>query len=1025
MTTSVWFSDDKWRKIEFFLNAKRIKKIDQIDDYIIDELYFVPGVDYTLIEELRQKYVEKNEMGIQSSSVDCSFQEVQVASHNRGNSSKKINPEQKTSFWFSDYPWQMLLGKNFKVKNAVSQFLIKKNIFTIKDFEPVLPISRHEIPSGISDDYFESFNHYMKSKLNLLKETTSFEEIDRVVDGLNWQNFYSKIDLDNFAKQIPSPILSGQLKTIFELFRIPVNKRINKRVGNDTLREFLIDRVEYELFGIGKIELYRTYDSLFESLRILFLSPQKNSTKRYTFHISEPLKSLRISNILDIFVENNNDKKAFENVLKKYEIESIDNLTDIELNISDYTILLPMFEFLEKNYVQDFINSIEALSENRKRILEGRVLGDSLQIIAEGMGITRERVRQIETLILTKLLKNVDILARVLSRSNDFFYFSDVEKLFQEEYFSLVFVWVLDKKSIQYEYLKFADLIVSQNITRENMAEKFLNIVEAKASEIGDIVNLYSEVSFDLKKNDLYFISLDNFDAFLNRWLKFKIMNGIYIKSGVLEVELLAYIIEEEFRDGIKLDSREDNKDLISLRKHVQRNFPKIKLPDNNRALTARIIRSERMVLRDRGVYISSSQIYIEDSLREEIFSWINKKGTTLTYNEVFENFKSRLFMESNIDNGNFLHGMLKHYYSDHFTFSRDYFTKINGEVVTTDERIINLLKKNGTMTEQEITNEIPGLKAYQIFSICDRNAKIFRAGIKKIALIDQVHFCDSDLVEIEQFMKKLLVQNKGYISSKYLFDKLFNSNLNKIIIENSDLDDLGIYQFLLKKLSNSFSYRYPHIIDKQSEIQIKNLESSTILENLFVNESEIISREELEQFKLKFQWSQLTIYAFLNESKQNLIRISKSQYATLEKSGVTDNTVRAIDRFFDNRKAAYYPIIDFNNFDLLPAVTFEWNHFLLEDIITKFSNNYRLIDREKNGSHFVSSIVVENSSDLKDFEDVVIFELNKTGKRRFSSREIREYLSNRGLITNVIPQELVNGKRIKFNSRSEMFEMK
>lgn len=105
--------------------------------------------------------------------------------------------------------------------------------------------------------------------------------------------------------------------------------------------------------------------------------------------------------------------------------------------------------------------------------------------------------------------------------------------------------------------------------------------------------------------------------------------------------------------------------------------------------------------------------------------------------------------------------------------------------------------------------------------------------------------------------------------------------------------------------------------------------------------------------------------------------------------------------------------------------MTFEWNHFLLEDIITKFSNNYRLIDREKNGSHFVSSIVVENSSDLKDFEDVVIFELNKTGKRRFSSREIREYLSNRGLITNVIPQELVNGKRIKFNSRSEMFEMK
>lgn len=74
---------------------------------------------------------------------------------------------------------------------------------------------------------------------------------------------------------------------------------------------------------------------------------------------------------------------------------------------------------------------------------------------------------------------------------------------------------------------------------------------------------------------------------------------------------------------------------------------------------------------------------------------------------------------------------------------------------------------------------------------------------------------------------------------------------------------------------------------------------------------------------------------------------------------------------------------------------------------------------------HYVSSIIVKDTSDLKSFEDVVVFELNKTGRKRFSLREIREYLSSRGLITDVVPQELEDGEKIKFNSRSEMFEIR
>lgn len=77
-------------------------------------------------------------------------------------------------------------------------------------------------------------------------------------------------------------------------------------------------------------------------------------------------------------------------------------------------------------------------------------------------------------------------------------------------------------------------------------------------------------------------------------------------------------------------------------------------------------------------------------------------------------------------------------------------------------------------MTEQEITKEIPGLKEYQISSIGDRNIRIFRAGIKKLDLVDHVNFCENDLVQVAQFIRHLLEKIKGiFLVNTYLVSYL------------------------------------------------------------------------------------------------------------------------------------------------------------------------------------------------------------------------------------------------------------
>ncbi|EIM5429053.1 hypothetical protein LNM25_002767 [Enterococcus faecalis] len=459
MTISELLSDDKWEKISFFLQSRGIKLVDQLEESVIEELYFVPGADYELIEELKQKIAFANETKLQKGTSENAVQELSKVSEENEipketvNSEDVIpdfdnkidhiqllkeNTEQQATPWYSNYPWQMLLGKSYKVKGVILSFLETNNISTIKNIEMILPISRADISSGISEENLDSFNRYMQSKMSLLKRTTSFEEIDQVVDGLSWQNFYSKIDLNELAGCFPSSILSESMKGLFNLFEISAGKKVVKRISSETLWNFLIDRTEYDFSGVKQADLYQTYDALFESLREQFIKPESNSVaKQYSISLYEPVKSLDLKEALNIFLDHSKD--LVKGIFNKYGIESMNDLANIELDFTDYRILQPFLSVLEVNYIQEFIDHIEELPANRKQILEGRVLGDTLQTIAMELDLTRERVRQIEVKILSELLKDIDLLAQMLSNSRGFFIIRILKSYFKRTFL----VWYL------------------------------------------------------------------------------------------------------------------------------------------------------------------------------------------------------------------------------------------------------------------------------------------------------------------------------------------------------------------------------------------------------------------------------------------------------------------------------------------------------------------------------------------------------------------------------------------------------
>lgn len=104
------------------------------------------------------------------------------------------------------------------------------------------------------------------------------------------------------------------------------------------------------------------------------------------------------------------------------------------------------------------------------------------------------------------------------------------------------------------------------------------------------------------------------------------------------------------------------------LRTYAAEEYGDLGIPDSNRAFSTRL--SDYLILSGRGMATAESNIHIEMSVLDEIKEYIdNAQEGEINYAEVFSVFEGKLRMLSNIDNYNFLHGVLKLYYSDEYDF--------------------------------------------------------------------------------------------------------------------------------------------------------------------------------------------------------------------------------------------------------------------------------------------------------------------------------------------------------------------
>ena len=638
-----------------------------------------------------------------------------------------------------------------------------------------------------------------------------------------------------------------------------------------------------------------------------------------------------------------------------------------------------------------------------------RACGYTLQELGNEYGLTRERIRQ----KIAKFNSNLDsfmkpIVALFMSPKN----YITVQELLDiydnDDYDKAILYWC--KNSDDLEYLEFAEVFVYAQEER-NAVE---NQIETIAEEfIGDGINLYDNLEEleDLMQNS-GFPYMDG-SSFINLIQQhgYKVYGDFVVKGRQSYGYLCARVVAEKFPNGIKIY---DGYDLDKLRTYAAEEYGDLGIPDSNRAFSTRL--SDYLILSGRGMATAESNIHIEMSVLDEIKEYIdNAQEGEINYAEVFSVFEGKLRMLSNIDNYNFLHGVLKLYYSDEYDFSsRDYLKKRGSGYKSgkLSAKIKELIENTGVpIHKNEIKKKLPGLTDIVLINTILSDDDLTQWDYNYYFSISLININDTEKEYIKDEINKLLNQNDGYCSDRLLYDEI--KRYKPDILMNNKVETVNNLFFLCQKLfSEEFDFRRPHI-SRQGLLEEMSVKKVALH---LLGYPIKLSFSRYQEIADKLKWSPVTTGLVFSEIETDYARINDDMYIKRDAFDISEDAVNEIRQVLRRKMSkGYLSLINFDDWEDFPDVPYEWNVFLLRTIVNIRMSDLRIVEIKTKDRRYERGIVIEANSDIIDYTDLIISFLKNMGMKEVSENNMLTLLVMNNLTYKMIPKELYVSDKLKY----------
>lgn len=603
--------------------------------------------------------------------------------------------------------------------------------------------------------------------------------------------------------------------------------------------------------------------------------------------------------------------------IEQYIRNNLEELAEDSSEVSQF-IVFCSYDLHEMG--KEFFSEIEKKNERAFQIVKRRAEGMTLEQVGNEFNVTRERVRQIEKKISARFtfwIRSKSIIHKMYAEMDGKkFAFSSSFGMFFGEHGEM-FSYLLKSNVGEFSYITY-DKHIDVFVFGE---DGLISNIQEYVDELPDTFN-ESEMVFYL---DRAYKEYDYPEEITKKIIEdnFGKTGDVYHRSRLTLVRIYEDILRKYYPNGIWVYS---DAQIDDFREHIRADYGDIKLPDNNRAIMARI--AQVGILCDRGTYCPKKEKYISDNLAEKIYGYIveNKAPIFLT-NTLLNVFEDELISEG-VDNKYYLQGILRELYEGEFSFRRDYISKDENLTSVYSEIVAYIEKAEYPITKRQLNEAFPGVTEI-IINISTTDPEVINLfGVYIHA--SKLKLDESDKLYLKNVVVSML-DKSGFLHCKDIYAFVCKDNSN-ILTSNGVYQAFGLYSILEYLYREEFEFSRPYIGKKGQEI-------TRTFDQLheMVEASDVIQLTDIVSVARNNHFQVNSILEFANSCNSTHLLLNDKELAAIDYIGLSEELAREVEQSIFKSISGTEYISDLSCISYFPKLSVPWTEWLVYSVLNKW----------------------------------------------------------------------------------------
>lgn len=579
---------------------------------------------------------------------------------------------------------------------------------------------------------------------------------------------------------------------------------------------------------------------------------------------------------------------------------------------------------------------IEGFDSREVAIVKERFIEEkTLQEIANEYKLTRERVRQIESSIVRKMVRFIPLY--VIHSVNDnvkILHICPVDKIaITDPFLRTLFVKLITHKDFSghfiYDFEQDA-LISDKQFSFSSMRAdifKFIESIEATICQKDEMFSyikyLYpmaeAEIIVDKLLTSGELIELDNQMVFIQ----------CLYRSKRDKVEFVYSLYPNGF---------ETNKNINLLKKELFYYFGNIFDDDSDRALTGFASLSDNILLWEWGKHIHIK--FVEDILSNydftDLLKYIDQELENILAVDLdtYYNKNSMQLQLFGIPSKYALHTLVKLKYPDEYSFQDSpRIASLGTNRLELRQILVDVMSEPRSYEIEELMQKLNSPKN-RIQQLIEHLHDIIAVDLFMYMKMEHIHIDDTLLKQIIQFVNE---QVKAF---KFIYIGLvvdhFREQLHSIAMHNKETT---LLQLLQKYRGNKdFNVSNSRIVSKEYPITRQSLNFHYLVEQLMIDKKQI-SKNDIFNYFVERGLDPKHVMNYYNFSKfRSIVRINDELFVKMVTLGLNNEIIQAVTHLVEKHIKGEHHLSDLVNIvsEEIPLNEIAWNRFILCDILDK-----------------------------------------------------------------------------------------